>query len=309
MADVMTARGTPTAEKHDLMRTATRASLAVALLLLVVKCIVWRVSGSVSLLASLLDSAMDALASGLNLLAVHHALQPADREHRFGHGKLEPLAGLGQSLFIFASAVSLCWNAVERLRNPKPVEAGLAGIGVMVLAIVLTLLLVRYQRRVISRTASTAVGADSLHYESDLLMNAGVIVSLGASYWLGWTIVDPLFGMVVSVLIGRSAWKIGYESVQLLMDREFPEEERRSIAAIVRAHAEVGGLHDLRTRHAGLQSFIQFHLELNGEMTLGHAHQICDEVEASLLQRFPGAEILVHIDPGPDQDGVPVDGH
>ena len=301
MADVMTARGTPTAEKHTLMRTATRASLATAILLLIVKLVVWRVSGSVSLLASVLDSAMDALASGVNLLAVHHALVPADREHRFGHGKLEPLAGLGQSLFIFASALSLCWNAVDRLRNPQPVQAGLAGIAVMVFAIVVTLILVRYQRHVIARTASTAVGADSLHYASDVLMNAAVIVSLAASSWLGWTIVDPLFGMVVAVLIGRGAWKIGHDSVQLLMDREFPDDERRNIAAIVKQHPEVKGMHDLRTRHAGLQAFIQFHLELDGEMSLVHAHQICDDVEATLLQHFPGAEILVHIDPGPDQ--------
>jgi len=301
MADIMTARGTPALEKHTLMRTATRASLSVAILLLVVKVVVWRVSGSVSLLASVLDSAMDALASAVNLLAVHHALLPADREHRFGHGKLEPLAGLGQSLFIFASALSLLWNAVDRLRNPRPVTAGLAGIGVMVFAIVVTLLLVRFQRQVIARTASTAVGADSLHYASDILMNLAVIVSLALSSWLGWTLVDPLFGMVVAVLIGRGAWKIGHDSVQLLMDREFPDEERRNIAAIVKRHPEVKGMHDLRTRHSGLQAFIQFHLELEGEMSLAHAHQICDEVEATLLQQFPGAEILVHIDPGPDQ--------
>jgi ferrous-iron efflux pump FieF len=292
------------AQQHALMRLATRASLAVALGLLVIKLFAWHWTGSVSLLASLLDSAVDATASGVTLVAVHASLQPADREHRFGHGKLEPLAALAQALLIVASAVALAFSAIERLRAPRPVEQGMVGVAVMVVASLATLALVRFQKRVVLQTGSSAVTADSMHYRSDLLMNAGVAVSLVASSQLGLPIVDPLLGLFVAGLIAHGAWSIAHDAVQLLMDREFPDEERRRIKQIVLAHPDAKGLHDLRTRRSGTLPFIQFHLELDGEMTLQRAHEIGEEVEASILAHFPDAEIIVHADP----DSMPPDG-
>lgn len=280
-----------------MMRQATRASLAVALGLIVLKALAWWWTGSVSLLASLLDSSTDALASGVTLIAVHASLQPADEEHRFGHGKLEPLAGLAQSLFVLGSAIGLAVSAVQRMLHPQPIALGIVGIVVMVLASIATLVLVRYQRKVSAKTRSTAVNADRLHYESDLLMNAVVIASLAASSWLGWHMIDPLLGLVVAVLVARSAWTIAFDSVQLLMDREFPDEERRVLAEAVLAHPEVRGIHDLRTRRSGTLAFVQFHVELDGDMTLRNAHDVTDAIESALREAYPHAEILIHIDP------------
>ncbi len=287
-----------------MMRKATRASLAVAIGLIALKAAAWWWTDAVSLLASLLDSTTDALASGVTLVAVHASLQPADEEHRFGHGKLEPLAGLAQSVLVLGSAIWLAVSAVQRLRDPRPVALGVVGIAVMLIASGATLLLVRYQRKVSAATRSTAVNADRLHYESDLLMNAVVIVSLAATTWLGWQLIDPLLGLCVAVLVARSAWQIAWDSVQLLMDREFPDEERRALADAVLAHPEVHGVHDLRTRRSGTLAFVQFHVELDGDMSLRAAHEVTDAIERALRDAYPHAEILIHVDP----EGHPTEG-
>src|SRR3954470_11597185 len=157
---------------------ATYASLGVALLLIAAKLVVWISTGSVALLSSLVDSLVDAAASLVNFFAVRQAIVPADREHRFGHGKAEPLAALGQSAFLIGSAILLMFEAVRRLVSPAPVEGAAAGIAVMVFAIAVTLGLVAYQRHVIRHTGSIAVGADELHSRSDLILNLGVIATL-----------------------------------------------------------------------------------------------------------------------------------
>ncbi len=287
-----------------MMRKATRASLTVAVSLIAIKAAAWWWTDAVSMLASLLDSTTDALASGVTLVAVHASLEPADEEHRFGHGKLEPLAGLAQSVLVLCSAIWLAVSAVQRLRNPQPITMGVVGIAVMLIASAATLFLVRYQRRVSAATRSTAVNADRLHYESDLLMNAVVIVSLAASSWLGWQMLDPLLGMCVAVLVARSAWQIAWDSVQLLMDREFPDSERHVLVEAVLAHPEVRGIHDLRTRRSGTLAFVQFHIELDAEMSLRRAHVVTDAIEAALREAYPHAEILIHVDP----EGHPAEG-
>ena len=195
------------------------------------------------------------------------------------------------------SAIWLAVSAVQRLRNPQPIALGVVGIVVMVIASIATLVLVRYQRKVSAATRSTAVNADRLHYESDLLMNAVVIVSLAATSWLGWQIIDPLLGLCVAVLVARSAWQIAWDSVQLLMDREFPDTERQVLAEAVLVHPEVRGVHDLRTRRSGTLAFVQFHVELDPEMSLRRAHVVTDAIEAKLREAYPHAEILIHVDP------------
>lgn len=293
---------TPIAEQQRLMRMATRASLAVATSLVVVKVVAWRWTGSVAMLASVVDSALDALASTVALLAVHWSLEPADAEHRFGHGKLEPLAGLAQSALVLSSAILLLRSAVLRLLTPQPVQQGIVGLAVMGIATAATLWLVRYQNHVIRQTKSTAVSADALHYGTDLLMNAAVAVALLGAWGLGWDWLDPVLGLVVAVLVGRSAVQIGWEATQLLMDRELPAEDRDKIAAVVRTHPEVRGIHDLRTRRSGLHHFLQFHLELDGDMLLRDCHRIGTEVEREVAALYPGAEVLVHFDPAGDHD-------
>jgi ferrous-iron efflux pump FieF len=280
-----------------LRRRATYASTGVAVALIAIKLFAWGATGSVSLLSSLLDSLLDAAASLLNLFAVRHATTPADREHRFGHGKAEPLAGLGQAAFITGSAVLLLVQALQRLLQPAPVAHSGIGIGVMLFAIALTIALVRYQRSVIARTGSVAISADELHYRGDLILNGSVILSLVLSSTLGWVYIDPIFGGAIALWIVYSAWQIAAASIVQLMDRELPDEERARIRAIVLAHPEVKSVHELRTRAAGPTTFIQFHIEMDGNMTLARAHQISDEVERKVRDAFPHAEVIIHQDP------------
>ncbi|MDX8381993.1 MAG: cation diffusion facilitator family transporter [Ghiorsea sp.] len=292
-------------EQARLMRLATYASATVALILIVAKLVAWMWSDSITLLATLIDSCLDAAASLITLFAVHHALQPADREHRFGHGKAEALAGLGQSMFIAGSAVFLLLEAINRLVHPKALDVIDVGVAVMLLSIVLTLLLIVFQNHVVKQTGSTAIKADSVHYKTDLLVNVGVIIALVLTSQ-GWIGFDPLFAIGIAVYILYSAWEIASTSIHELMDSELSDEERADIKSIVLKHKDVKGLHDLRTRKSGTTYFIQFHLELDPQLNLYQAHEISDEVEAQLYVKWTDSEIIIHEDPHGLQEPKPV---
>ena len=188
--------------------------------------------------------------------------------------------------------------------SPEAISAIEFGIGVTVLSIVTTLCLVVFQSYVIRKTRSLVVAADELHYRSDLLLNASVIVALIlAGPALGLTWIDPLIGMGIALYIGWNAWHIGRQAYDQLMDREFDDDDRRRIVDVVMGHASVVRLHDLRTRRSGRDAFIQFHLELSPTLTLAEAHVISDQVEAKVLAVFPEAEVIIHQDPaGIDED-------
>jgi len=307
MADVENkSKRTLSKDKQDqLMRLATYASATVACVLIIAKLIAWMWSDSITLLATLIDSCLDAAASLITLYAVHHALQPADKEHRFGHGKAEALAGMGQSMFIAGSAVFLMLEAVNRLLHPKALPVIDIGIIVMILSIVLTFGLILFQNHVVRQTGSTAIMADSLHYKTDLLVNFAVIVALVlVSY--GWTGVDPIFAIIIAMYILYSAWEIVVTAVHELMDKELSQEERAQIKSTVFSHPEVKGMHDLRTRKSGTTNFIQFHLELDGKLNLHQAHEIADEVEALLKAEWTDAEIIIHEDPHGLEEPMPI---
>jgi ferrous-iron efflux pump FieF len=289
--------GRNTAGEDRLMRLATYAAVAVAGLLILAKFVAYLLTGSVSMLSTLIDSLLDAAASLVNLVAVRHALMPADREHRFGHGKAEALAGLGQSTFIAGSAVFLLVQAGDRLYHPHPIENSALGIAVMLFSMALTAVLVVFQRYVIRRTRSVAITADSLHYAGDVAVNVAVLVAFLLSAQLGWHLADPIFALAIGLYIVFVAWQIARSAYDMLMDRELPDAERERIKQIARAHPKVRDLHDLRTRMSGRNSFIQFHLEMDGGMTLTQAHELADEVEAAILAEFPGAEVIIHEDP------------
>jgi len=290
-------RSKVSADVARLMRLATYASVATALALILAKVVAYLLTDSVSMLSTLLDSLMDAAASLVNLIAVRHALTPADREHRFGHGKAEALAGLGQSTFIAGSAAFLLFESIGRLVSPQPVANGIVGIGVMLFSMAVTLVLVLFQRHVIRRTSSIAVSADSLHYVGDIAANLAVLAALVLSSQFGWNRSDPIFAIGVSVYVGFTAWQIARGAFDMLMDREMPDEERSRIRAIVMANPRVRNMHDLRTRRSGPHRFIQFHLEMDPEMRLTEAHILSDEVEAAILKEFPAAEVIIHEDP------------
>jgi len=279
-----------------LLRRATWASVTVALLLIVGKMAAWLMTGSLSVMASLVDSLMDAAASTINLVAVRLSLNPADSEHRFGHGKAEFLAGLAQASFIAGSSFFLLIHAVERIRNPPPLNDARVGIIIMVLAIVITLLLLAYQYRVIQITNSTAIRADALHYATDILTNAGTIVALVLARH-GWPGLDPLFAMVIAGFIFYSACKIGYDATQMLMDRELPSEVREKIIRIARKPPQVRGVHDVRTRQSGQTIMIQLHLELDDDIPLRRAHGVARAVEKEILRNWPEADVIIHQDP------------
>lgn len=280
-----------------LKRRAAIASVTVATVLISAKAAAWLMTGSISLLSTLIDSALDLAASLINLIAIRQALQPPDKEHRFGHGKAEPLAGLAQAGFVMGSAGFLLVHAGERLVRPAPLSNTDVGYVVMALSIVLTVGLVLYQRFVVRRTGSLAIGADSLHYSVDLLSNISVIIALALSSRFGWLWADPLVAIAIGLFIVRSAWQILKQSLNLLMDRELPDEDRERIRRVARSHPEVIDIHDLRTRSSGTHVFIQFHLELDGNMTLLDAHTIADQVMNELERAFPDAEVLIHEDP------------
>ena len=288
-----------------LMRRATNLAVAAAALMIVGKLGAWLATDSVSILSSLADSVMDVLASLINLYAVRQALQPPDREHRFGHGKAEPLAGLGQALFISASAIFLIVEAVGRILEPEPIARAPVGIGVMVFAIIVTTALVTYQRRVVRLTGSTAIRADALHYASDILMNIGVIAALALAMTVGWGLADPIIALVIAAVIIHAAVRVARSAIQQLMDREFPEQDRERIRQIVLEHPDVRNCHDLRTRRSGIDSFIQVHVEMDSSLTLLRAHEISDDVEARIRKVFPHAEVLIHADPEGIEEPMP----
>ena len=288
-----------------LMRRATNLAVAAAALMIAGKLGAWLATDSVSLLSSLADSVMDVLASLINLFAVRQALQPADREHRFGHGKAEPLAGLGQALFITASAIFLIVEAAGRIMEPEPIARAPVGIGVMIFAIIVTTALVAYQRRVVRLTGSTAIRADSLHYAADILMNVGVIAALALAMTVGWALADPIIAIAIAGVIVHAAVRVGWSAIQQLMDRELPEEDRERIREIVLEHPEVLDCHDLRTRRSGIDSFIQVHVEMDRSLTLLRAHEISDDVEARIRKAFPHAEVLIHADPEGIEEPMP----
>jgi ferrous-iron efflux pump FieF len=286
------------ASEHErLMRLASMASVGSALLLIALKFGAFLQTGSVSLLSTLFDSALDAAASIVNLIAVRQSLVPADAEHRFGHGKAEPLAGLVQVAFILGSSVVLVTEVVDRFMDPQPISRPEVGIAVMIASLIVTGLLVLLQRHVVRRTGSIAIKSDQVHYATDFLVNASVIVALVLSARLGWLWIDPAIGLAIAVFIAVAALRVGKEAFDMLMDREMEEAERTRIKDIVRRHPEVLNLHDLRTRAAGRDKFIQFHLELEGSLSLTEAHRISDAVEADVRAAFPGAEVIIHEDP------------
>ena len=293
----MTAPAMAAPAAGTLMRRATYASITVAGVMVLIKLVAWLLTDSVSLLSSLLDSLLDAAASLVNLVAIHQALTPADREHRFGHGKAEPLASLGQAAFITGSAVLLLIQGLQHLLTPAPVMNAGIGIAVMVFAIVVTFALVRYQQSVIARTGSLVVSADELHYRSDLILNGAVIVSLVITNVLGWPYVDPLFGIAIGAWIIYGAWQVARKAIVQLMDHELPDDARARIRQIALAHPQVRAVHDLRTRAAGPDAFVQIHLEMDGDLSLRDAHHVSDAVEAEILAAFPQAEVMIHQDP------------
>lgn len=280
----------------QLVSRAAIAATVMASLLLLIKIFAWWYTGSVSILAALVDSLVDIAASLTNLLVVRYSLQPADEEHTFGHGKAESLAALAQSMFISGSALFLFLTGIQHLAEPSAMKQPVVGIIVTVIALISTLILVTFQRWVVRRTQSQAVRADMLHYQSDVMMNGAILVALALS-WYGWHRADSLFALAIGVYILYNAIRMGHEAVQSLLDRALPEAEHQAIIDIVTSWPGVRGAHDLRTRQSGPTRFIQIHIEMEDNLPLVQAHMIAEQVEQAILHRFPGSDVIIHQDP------------
>jgi ferrous-iron efflux pump FieF len=280
----------------QLIKLATWASVLVALGLIIIKTWAWDQTQSVSLLASLIDSIMDSAASLINFFAVRYAMAPADKEHRFGHGKAEALAGLAQALLILSSIGLLISLTLGRLWDPVVVEKTSLGISVMIASMVLTATLIVLQQHVIKRTQSTAIEADSLHYVSDLFMNFGVIIALVLAAY-GFYGADPYLALGISAYVVNSAWGIARTAFHLLLDHELSDEERLTITQLALTQPLVLGMHDLRSRQSGHMQFIQLHLDLQDDMLLMHAHDVADALEQRIIEVFPYADVIIHLDP------------
>ena len=280
-----------------LMKSAAAASTGAAFVLIIVKIIASAMTDSVALLSSLIDSSLDAGASLLSLWAIRSSLIPADSEHRFGHGKIEPLAASGQAAFIIGSAVLLIFQSIQYILHPRKIDNVNIGIGVMVFSIVVTLLLTIFQRYVIKKTNSVAVSADYAHYAGDVLMNLSVIASLLISTHLNFRYADPIFALLIAAYLIGSAVRVVKRALSQLIDAELPDVDKHRISEIVLNAPEVSGMHDLRTRSSGTKWFIQMNLELDPHFTLEKAHAVADNVEKLLMKAFPNAEVIIHQDP------------
>jgi ferrous-iron efflux pump FieF len=276
---------------------AALASVATALFLLALKGYAAWQTGSVAMLGSLADTALDLLASLVTLYGVKLAAEPADHDHRFGHGKAEALAALFQVALITASALGILWRAVAALGSDQPTADAEFGIGVSLLAIVATALLLAYQRRVIRRTGSVAIMADNLHYQSDVLLNGAVIGALVLDQYLGWHRADPLFGVAIALWLAWGAIRASTNAIDQLMDKEWPERQRAAFLDVAARQPGLRGIHDFRTRRAGTRDFAQFHMEVDPRLTVAAAHDIVEGMEHMLRREFPKVEVLIHLDP------------
>lgn len=278
-------------------RSVTRLSVGVAVVLIALKAFALGASGSVSIFASLADSALDLIASLATFFAVRWAALPPDEAHRYGRGKGEALAALVQAGLVFASAVFIGWEAIQRIFDPRPVTGGLWGVGVVVLSIALTGWLVWMQTRALKRSGSVAVHGDRAHYLADLASGVVVLVGVISGALLSAPGLDAAAGLVVAVWLFWGALGVLRVAADQLLDRAAPEADRQAITAAVLEDARIGGLHHLRTRLTGSVMQIQMHVDLEPSLTLDAAHAIVVEAEKRILARFPMADVLIHADP------------
>lgn len=288
---------------------ATVASVVSAVAIIIVKTIAWLLTGSSSILASLSDSMLDVASSFINFIAARYSMQPPDSEHRFGKGKAEDLAVLIQSSFCAISSVVIVGIAIKKIIKPEPIDNSIAGVGLIVFSLLITLCLILYQTHVIKKTSSKIVKVDRLHYIVDFFTNGAVIVSLLISHLWNNDIVDPIIAIAIAVFMLVGSVKLLIEAFQNLMDHELSRKDKEKLVAAILSHPEVKGVHDIKTRYSGSKPIIQFHLEIDGAMTLYHAHDIAYEVEDLIRKEFKNVEIITHQDPyGVEEKRIFIDG-
>ena len=288
--------GSPAARR--LNRLASLASLCLACVLIGVKLWAWITTGSIAMLTSAMDAIVDAGAALATFAGVQYAAKPADRDHRFGHGKGEALAAFVQAMFLAGAAVVLVFQSVERLINPEPLSHLGLGLWIIIGSTIAAMGLVAMQSWVTRRTASTAIAADRAHYLTDIAVNLAVLAAFLVTGLTGWINADPIFALGISCYMLWNVKSITQHALRQLLDRELPSHDRDNITKAVLAVAGVNALHDLRTRDAGDRVFVEFHLEVDGSMTVTDGHAVSEAAEAAIRVLYPnGVDTVVHIEP------------
>ncbi|HEX8473768.1 MAG TPA: cation diffusion facilitator family transporter [Pyrinomonadaceae bacterium] len=287
------------AKEAHAKNSAARLSIFAAAFLIILKTATAWFTGSISVWASLLDSAMDIIASTINFFAVRAASRPPDEDHAYGHGKAESLAGLLQAAVIAASSFFLISEAVRRLLRPHETQLEWLGIATMFIAATVSVALVAKLRRTARDTDSPALSADAAHYISDVYTNGAAFVALVITLWTGWRLADPLISIIISLYILWTAFGVARESVDVLMDRRLPVEIDEKVDTVVRRFREQGvlGFHDLRTRRSGSYKFIDLHLEVERHQSLEDAHALTVRVLRAIEAEIPRTRVQIHTDP------------
>ena len=282
---------------EPLVKSASIASLLVASTLIVLKYYAWVATSSVSMLGSLADSLIDFLASIFVFIAITYSFLPADEKHRFGYGKSEGLAAFIQSLLIGISGIYVFIEAIKRLLNPSQINQPNIAVWIILVSIVLTIALIMYQRYVVKKSQSMAIESDQYHYLTDTFINLSVLFSIVITGWTRFTFIDAVVGLLISGVVLYTAFILLKKSFKILLDQEIQSSHRDQIRKIALQHPQVLGFHDLRTRDTGQKYIIQFHLELDPNMTLLESHKITDEVTDNVLDVYPNSELIIHTDP------------
>jgi len=286
----------------NLRRLASIVALAVAVLLIGVKAWAWQATGSISLLTSAADGLVDVLASLVTFSGVRYAGRPPDRRHRYGHGKAEAVAALVQSILLAGAAMGLGIESVQRLFVPEPLtEVGL-GIWVIIGSTVAAAGLVAMQTYVVKRTGSTAIAADRAHYVTDVAVNIAVLVALVLERFLAWGQADPIGALAISGYMVWNARGMALHALVQLLDRELDMSERRRIQSAVLGCDGVHAVHDIRTRDGGDRVFVEFHVEVDGQISVVDGHNIGDRSEHAVKALFPAADVIAHVEPVGIQD-------
>jgi len=282
---------------HALVRRSALYSILVSISLILIKGLGWLLTGSIAMQAALLDSIQDFVTSSINFVAIRHAQQPADAEHRFGHGKLESIASLVQALIIVITGLYVLYEAIEHCIHPHPLPYSWIAVATICLSTFIGYLLVRYQQKVITQTGSIAVAGDSAHYRADIIINIGVLFSLCVATFSDFWFLDPIIGITIAVYILYAAYELIVEAMGILMDQELSPEMHEKIITIIKNEPNVYGFHDFKSRSSGDTAFVQFHLELDGNMPLREAHRISDSLERKIMALFKSVEVTIHQDP------------
>lgn len=278
---------------EQLKRSAVYLAVVVSVSLVLLKLVAWNMTKSVSVQASMLDSMLDALTSFINFFALRYSLQPADAEHRWGHGKAEALAGFTQGVFIALFTCFLIFSIIYRLFYPEPLSPSLVGIGIVAFGGFMTLSLVSWQKYVVRKTGSLIIQADSVHYETDLFSNFGILLSLYVSMKFNFVYVDFMVGVLIATYLITTVWKILWSSIDVLMDKELDLAIKQRIIELALAHPDVEEVNDMRTRSGGTRRFVQFALKFKKIQRVEDIEKITQTIYANIHAVFPDMDITI----------------